>query len=60
MSTLDIASVRFSQPVPCKCGRVLTRADICAGDDTLEIVCSACHASVLEIEIILPENEPWD
>lgn len=61
MSDLAIHSVKFLQPVACRCGKPLSRSDLDTVHDRIQIVCSACHSSLLEIEVDLPDGDaPWD
>lgn len=60
MSDIEILSTKFVQPLQCKCGRALSGSDITSANENIEIVCSACHASVLKIELLPSYEEPWD
>lgn len=56
----EIRNAKFTQPIKCKCGKLLSHADVRAIGDTIDIVCSACHSSVAEIEFEQQEAERWD
>lgn len=57
MSDLGIHAVKFLQPMTCKCGKLLSRSDLDTLYDKIQIVCSACHSSLLEIEVDLPDGD---
>lgn len=56
---LEVRAVKFGQPMVCKCGHQLTRGDVRASDDRCEIVCSSCHALVVEIECDIERSYAW-
>lgn len=61
MSDVHIQNVKLNQAIACKCGHQIKRGDVRGVGDRVEIVCSACHASVVEIECLVPEGiEQWD
>ena len=61
MADFEVRSVKFRQPLACQCGRPLARADVSEALEGIEIVCTGCHQTVLEIQIeTFAEAEPWD
>lgn len=56
----DIKSVKFNQRATCKCGKILSRTDIRMIGESVGVICSACHSSIMEIEFDIPEELEWD
>ncbi len=55
---IRINEARMPTLAHCKCGRAMSPADLRSFENRIEIVCPACHGSILELECELPE--PWD
>lgn len=60
MTEIDITAVKIAQSLRCKCGRAVVTADVAGRGDSIEIICMACHSSLLEIRIDLREGPSWD
>lgn len=56
MAEINGVEAKFKQPLRCQCGRALTPGDFRTVEESIEIVCSGCHAGVLEIECELRED----
>lgn len=57
---IDIKTVKFNQATTCKCGKILSRADVRMIGESVGIICSTCHSSVMEVELDIPEEPEWD
>lgn len=61
MSDIEITATKLHQPIACKCGRALAPGDAKPTLEGIEIVCSGCHQTVMELHLeVYAEAEPWD
>lgn len=58
MAEIEISAVKMGPSIRCKCGRPLILSDLYVRDHRIEIVCSACHTTVVEIELNV-RNTRW-
>jgi hypothetical protein len=56
---LNVRETKVLQPLQCKCGKKFTRDDARASEFGVELICSACHATALEIELRYDRYNSW-
>ena len=61
MSDAGIRAARIRHDIKCRCGHSLTPSGISINTaDKIEVVCPACHETVIEIELDISGDAPWD
>lgn len=62
MSAFAISNLRMPKQPRCQCGALICCGDLRETDTGAEIICSGCHATILDFELhqIDTEEEEWD
>lgn len=60
MADIQIRDIRMRKKLMCECGRPISQGDIRPTTEGAEAVCSACHSTLFQIDLVLQEDMVWD